>query len=149
MESPPAGNWKECKFGEFPYGFHFTDPGASTSFKQFLFREVNTHLSPHYSYLFVKLSSVETRVFLWDTGDNTHILYVIITATELSRPPHDYHQFFTKMLLNTSFVSRHTLNNSYRSSSRSLMKFGSESLGRTSSLISWEKGTLAWESHAQ
>lgn len=45
--------------------------------------------------------------------------------------------------------SLHTLNNSYKSSSRSLMKFGSESLGRTSSLISWEKGTLACESHAQ
>lgn len=36
-----------------------------------------------------------------------------------------------------------TLNNSYKSSSRSLMKFGSQSLGKTSSLISCEKQTLA------
>lgn len=41
------------------------------------------------------------------------------------------------------------LKSSYRSSSRSLTKFGSEIFGRISSLISWEKGTLACGSHAQ
>ena len=42
-----------------------------------------------------------------------------------------------------------TLKSSYRSSSRSLTKLGSEILGRIRSLISCEKGILAWGSHAQ
>lgn len=33
-----------------------------------------THLPPHYGYLFVKLSSVETRVFLPDTVDDASCL---------------------------------------------------------------------------
>lgn len=47
------------------------------------------------------------------------------------------------------FQSDLTLKSSYRSSSRSLVKFGSENLGRTKSRISCEKATLACGSHAQ
>lgn len=37
-------------------------------------RSGRTHLPPHYGYLFVELSSVETRVFLRDTVNNTYKL---------------------------------------------------------------------------
>lgn len=116
-----------------------------------------TYLAPHYSCLFVKLPSVKSRVFLWDTAHRNwseadiHITYLAFQGSPFQFIPIIKFLLFYIIAHPLYFnrPGRSTLNNSYRSSSRSLMKFGSQSFGKTNSLISWEKQTLACGSHAQ